>query len=72
MKSIRTILLLTAIVSLISGELLHPEEFNAERKFLKELAPDITFAEKSDAPPHYFSVEGVTAFNTYDITPSIR
>ena len=72
MKIIRIILFILAIISLISGYLLHPEEFIDERKFLKEIAPDIIFAEKGGAPPHYFSVEGVTAFNTYDITPSIR
>ncbi|MBI4709550.1 MAG: FMN-binding protein [Nitrospirae bacterium] len=72
MKTIKIILLLTAIISLISGYILHPEKIIDERKYLKELAPDVTFAEKGGAPSHYFSDQGVVAFNTYDITPSVR
>ena len=72
MKTIRIFLLLTAVLSIIAGYLIHPEKGIDERIYLKEIAPDIRFYEKKDNPPHYPSDEGIAAFNAYDITPNIR
>ncbi len=72
MKTLRIFLLLILVVSIISGYLLHTEKIIDERIYLKEIAPDIRFSEKKGSPPHYSSDEGIVAFNTYDIVPSIK
>ncbi len=75
MKQFKIILLITAIASLIAGytmEVFLPEKKIDERIYLKEIAPDIKFSEKKTNPPHYQSDSGIIAFNTYDISPSIR
>ena len=72
MTKLRIIFLLLTIVSLSTGFILLPEEKIDERAYLKEVAPDIAFSEKSGAPQHYRAENGIIAFNTYDIVPSIR
>lgn len=75
MKNLKIILLITVIASAIAGysmQVFLPEKKADERIYLKEIAPGIEFPEKKTNPPHYQSGEGITAFNTYDIVPSIR
>ncbi len=72
MNKLRIILLLVTIASLTAGFILKPEERIEERRYLKEVAPDVRFSEKSGVPPHYQSEIGIAAFNTYDVVPSIR
>ncbi|MBI5204046.1 MAG: 4Fe-4S binding protein [Nitrospirae bacterium] len=75
MKNLKIILLITVLASAIAGysmQVFLPEKKADERVYLKEIAPDIEFPEKKTNPPHYQSGEGITAFNTYDIAPSIR
>lgn len=68
------ILLIAVILSFIGGYLIqiYSEKGFDERLYLKEIAPEILFSEKGGIPPHYKSDKGIIAFNTYDITPSIR
>ena len=71
----KIILFLTALAALIAGysiQIFLPGKKIDERVYLLEIAPDIKFPEKKVSPPHYKSDEGIVAFNTYDITPSIR
>ncbi|TAN45618.1 MAG: 4Fe-4S binding protein [Nitrospirae bacterium] len=42
-----------------------------EAALLKDMVPDARFSAKGWMPPHYSS-EGLIAFNTYDLVPSIR
>ncbi|MBI4680922.1 MAG: 4Fe-4S binding protein [Nitrospirae bacterium] len=75
MKNLKIILLITVLASAIAGysmQVFLPEKKADERVYLKEIAPGIEFPEKKTNPPHYQSGEGITAFNTYDIAPSIR
>jgi len=75
MRNLKIILLITVITSIIAGytmQIYVPEKKLDERVYLQEVAPDIKFSEKKSNPPHYKSNEGIVAFNTYDITPSIR
>lgn len=75
MKNLKIILLITVIASAIAGygmQVFLPEKKADERIYLKEIAPGIEFPEKKTNPLHYQSSEGITAFNTYDIVPSIR
>lgn len=75
MKNLKIILLITVIASAIAGYSMQaflPEKKADERTYLKEIAPGIEFPEKKTNPPHYQSGEGITAFNTYDVVPSIR
>ncbi|MFA4828478.1 MAG: 4Fe-4S binding protein [Thermodesulfovibrionales bacterium] len=75
MKNLKIILLITVIASAIAGysmQVFLPEKKADERIYLKEIAPGIEFPEKKTNPPHYQSGEGITAFNTYDVVPSIR
>jgi Na+-translocating ferredoxin:NAD+ oxidoreductase RnfG subunit len=51
---------------------LFPEQRVDESQYLDEVAPGVLFEEKSGSPPHYASVQGVVAFNTYGVTPGIR
>ena len=75
MKNLKIILLITVIASAIAGysmQVFLPEKKADERIYLKEIAPGIEFPEKKTNPPHYQSSEGIAAFNTYDIVPSVR
>lgn len=75
MKKVRTSLLATLIFSILAGyglQALIPAKRVDERAFLSEVAPDAVFSEKKGNPPHYQSGQGIVAFNTYDVTPSIR
>lgn len=75
MRNLKIILLITVIASIIAGytmSIFMPEKRIDERIYLREIAPDISFPGKKANPPHYKSGEGVVAFNTYDITPSIK
>jgi hypothetical protein len=72
MKWTRIILLILTIASLIAGRLLFPEEEIDERPYLQEVAPGVAFSQKGGIPPHYESASGISAFNSYDIVPSIR
>lgn len=75
MRNLKIVTLIVVIAAVISGYSMRafmPEKRIDEGKFLKELMPDISFTEKQGSPPHYKSPEGIIAFNTHDITPSIR
>ncbi|MEK6652595.1 MAG: 4Fe-4S binding protein [Nitrospirota bacterium] len=75
MRNLKIILLITVIASAIAGysmQVFLPEKKADERIYLKEIAPGIEFQDKKINPPHYQSSEGITAFNTYDIVPSVR
>lgn len=75
MKKLKIILLIAAIASIIAAYSINislPEKKIDEGIYLKEIAPDVRFSEKKGNPPHYQSDEGIIAFSTYDITPSIR
>jgi len=72
LNKIRAVLLLITIFSLSAGYFISPEKTIDERPYLREVAPDVEFSEKKGTPPHYESREGITAFNTYDVVPSIR
>ncbi|MBI4690106.1 MAG: 4Fe-4S binding protein [Nitrospirae bacterium] len=72
MSAFRILLLTTLLLSIAAGYILNPEKRIDERIYLKEIAPDIIFSGEKGNPPHYISSEGIAAFNTYDVTPSIR
>src|SRR3990172_5549643 len=75
MKRIRKYLFALTLASLISGYglmMMLPGKKVDERAVLRELAPGLVFSEKKTGPPHYRTAEGVIAFNTYDIVPSVR
>lgn len=75
MKRLKRVLLILTAVSLVVGYALHvfrPESKINEIGSLREIAPNAVFTGKSATPPHYQSAEGIVAFNTYDISPSIR
>jgi uncharacterized protein with FMN-binding domain len=72
MNRTRFLLLTVFTVSMLAGYGLRKDTAVDESLYLEELAPGIVFSEKGGSPPHYPSRAGVTAFNTYDVTPSIR
>ncbi|MGD0884156.1 MAG: 4Fe-4S binding protein [Thermodesulfovibrionales bacterium] len=75
MRRFKIILLITVIASIIAGNGIQrflPEKKIDERIYLHEIAPDLKFSEKKTNPPHYISDEGIAAFNSYDIVPTIR
>ncbi len=75
MKRLKRVLLVLAFASLVAGyviEAQRPEKGISETASLREIAPDVSFSEKKTVPPHYVSAEGIVAFNTYEITPSIK
>ena len=75
MRKIRVILLAAAVISFIAGygiRMFLPEIKIDEKAHLKEIAPELTFSEKKAAPPHYLAAGNIVAFNSFDITPSIR
>ncbi len=72
MTKISIVLLSITVVSLIAGNIFLPEKRIDERAYLNEVAPEVNFQEKKGMPPHYGSESGISAFNTYDIVPSIR
>jgi len=75
MKRIRTLLFATAAISLAVGyclRLLFPGSSIDERAFLKQIAPGLAFSEKKVSPPHYATTDNFTAFNSYDLVPSVR
>lgn len=63
---------MTALLSIGGGWYVHPEKDIDETLYLREIAPDVTFSPKQGIPLHYSSDRGIIAFNTYDVTPSIR
>ena len=72
MNRLRIALLILPVVSLIAGNIFLPEKEINEKAYLHEIAPEVEFSEKKEAPPHYKSEENIVAFNSYDIVPSIR
>ncbi len=72
MNKPRAILVLVALLSLVAGTFLRHETRVDERGLLRELAPDATFSGKSGSPPHYRSGQRLVAFNSYDVTQSVR
>jgi Na+-translocating ferredoxin:NAD+ oxidoreductase RnfG subunit len=72
MNKIRLFLLITLCVSVLGGYGLRKEKKVDESLFLNEVAPNVEFTGKGGIPPHYSSKEGIVAFNTYDVAPSIR
>jgi Na+-translocating ferredoxin:NAD+ oxidoreductase RnfG subunit len=72
MNKLRIITLLVAIISLAAGYILLPDETVDESLYLHEVAPNFKFSAKSGVPPVYKSGRDIVAFNTYDISPSIR
>jgi Na+-translocating ferredoxin:NAD+ oxidoreductase RnfG subunit len=72
MNKLRILIILITVVSLTGGYILSPEKKLDEKEYLKEIAPNIEFSEKTGTPPHYQSAQGIIAFNSYDIVPWIR
>lgn len=74
MRNLKLFLLIAVIASFIAGVVFHSlsEKGIDERLSLREIAPEIQFMEKTGNPPFYRSIDGIVAFNTYDIRPSIR
>lgn len=72
MEKIRIAVLMTAIAALALGLAFNPKRTLNEEQYLREIAPDISFSPKQGTPPHFPSVEGVVAFNSHDVVPSIR
>jgi Na+-translocating ferredoxin:NAD+ oxidoreductase RnfG subunit len=72
MNRIRLYLFLTIAVSMAAGHVLLEEKRVDESLYLGEVAPDVTFGNKEGSPLHYSSPDGVTAFNSFDVTPSIK
>ncbi|MBI4683220.1 MAG: 4Fe-4S binding protein [Nitrospirae bacterium] len=72
MKRLRIAALIITIASLTAGFFFSPEKRIDESAYLNEVAPEVNFGEKKGMPPHYGPESGITAFNTYDIVPSIR
>jgi|Deesub1362B_J571_1020462.scaffolds.fasta_scaffold00082_71 Na+-translocating ferredoxin:NAD+ oxidoreductase RnfG subunit len=72
MKKMRVVFLVVTIVALLSGLILNRPERVDEKRYLKEIAPELVFSEKKGVPPHYRSDRGIIAFNSYDIAPDIR
>ncbi|MBI4824041.1 MAG: 4Fe-4S binding protein [Nitrospirae bacterium] len=73
MKGRRLTLLIVFLLSLFSGyaiKKISPEQKVDESLYLKEVSPDTEFLKKEDT--YYPSREGIIAFNTYDVMPSIR
>lgn len=75
MRNLKTLLLFAAVASLIAGysmqAFFQDEEIDTGRH-LKDLFPDMQFSEKHGGLPHAVSADGAIAFNSYDITPSVR
>jgi Na+-translocating ferredoxin:NAD+ oxidoreductase RnfG subunit len=75
MKRLKVAFVVLLCGSLAAGVLLRHvlvEKRVDERLYLSEVVPGVTFSEKAGTPPHYVSGEGMVAFNTYDVVPSIR
>jgi hypothetical protein len=72
MNRIRLYLFLIIAVSMAAGHVLWEEKRVDESLYLGEVAPDVTFSKKEGNPPHYVSPEGVAAFNSFDVVPSIK
>lgn len=72
MNKRRIILGLIAVLSLAAGMLLRSDTPVDERALLREVAPDAAFSAKAGSPPHYRAGQGLVAFNSHDVTPSIR
>ncbi|MDP2167301.1 MAG: 4Fe-4S binding protein [Thermodesulfovibrionales bacterium] len=73
MKRIRHYLFIVFLISVSAGYGLHavfPEKTVDESLYLNEVAQGVIFSAKKGN--HYTSREGITAFSTYDVTPSIR
>lgn len=72
---IRVILLFLLVTSLAVGHVLRlyrPKTGADELQLLRLSSPETAFSGKLSDPPHYRSADGSVAFNSYDITPSIR
>jgi NosR/NirI family nitrous oxide reductase transcriptional regulator len=68
----RLLLAVVALLSLVAGPFLRREAPVDERALLRELAPDAAFSERSGSPPRYRSAQGLVAFNSHDVAPSVR
>jgi len=71
MKKFRLILLAIALLSLALGYALHPEQTFDEQAVLRDIEPDRLFSTKQGSPLLYRS-DGLVAFNSHDVAPSIR
>jgi NosR/NirI family nitrous oxide reductase transcriptional regulator len=75
MRTIRRAILITTILSLLLGygiRIYRAAPTIDERVYLKEIAPEVHFLEKQGNPPVYLADNGMIAFNSRDVTPSIR
>lgn len=72
MKPLRTILAAIAVISVLAGYLLRNERPADERAALSSVAPGVRFLEKAGSPPHYTSGTDLAAFNSYDVTATVR
>ncbi|MBI5639834.1 MAG: 4Fe-4S binding protein [Nitrospirae bacterium] len=75
MRKIRIVLFITALAAILAGYALRtvfPERKIDEKAYLKEMLPELKFSEKKQNPPHYRADNGIIAFSTYDIAPSVR
>lgn len=72
MRTLRITLAIVAIMALLAGQLLRKERALDERAALAELAPGVPFSGKTGSPPRYLSGEDFAAFNSFDVTTTIR
>ena len=75
MRNLKILLCTAVIVSAGAGyimEIYRPEKKIDERRYLQEIAPGMTFADKTGDPPHYLSADKTVVFNSYDMPPLIR
>jgi Na+-translocating ferredoxin:NAD+ oxidoreductase RnfG subunit len=75
MRTFKALLFFTVIVSLVGAYITRafiPDKTIDEKMYLQEVSPGASFSEKKGYPPHYRSDSGMIAFNSFDITPSIR
>jgi hypothetical protein len=75
MRRIRIVLIAALALSVLlraGVTVLFPVERVDESLYLEDVAAGVLFSEKSGLPPHYSSIPGTVAFNTYDVVPGIR
>ncbi|MCK4910024.1 MAG: 4Fe-4S binding protein [Thermodesulfovibrionales bacterium] len=75
MRRVRVLVAAAICIALLGGWLTRemlPGVQVDEPGVLKDLAPGIVFGAKGGQPPHYRAPDGTLAFNSHDVTPSIR
>lgn len=73
MHKIRIAIAILTVTALVAGYAIRASApAPDERPMLAELAPGVSFSDKSGQPPVYVSSDGTVAFNSHDIVPDIR